>query len=195
MRQVASAAEFNRLQFNLLGNDLEALFLPSAIVLVEGESDATYLGRLFDLHLPQRKVALVRGGGDGDAQRKINVLTDAFGDMATNPFGSRTFVLLDRKNSTRVDRLIKLGVLSQNIRVLASNGIEHYYPKDHVATVFRCSTAEVAQIDLESDPIEFNGIRRTKKELAEAVAPKLLAHTELDQEILAFIEDVRRACT
>lgn len=180
-------AEFNRLQFNLLGNDLESLFLPSAIVLVEGESDATYLGQLFEQEVPERRVALVRGGGDGDAQRKLNVLTDAFGDMATNPFASRTFVLLDKKNSVRRDRIVKIGVPSENIYVLSKNGIEHYYPVDLVATLFRCSPGEVASIDLEKDPIEFNGIKFTKKELAGVIASKVTAQSALDPELAAFI--------
>jgi predicted ATPase len=194
VNRVSSASEFNHLQFNLLGNELEALFLPSSIVLVEGESDATFLGQVFQLHLPERKVALVRGGGDGDAQRKLNVLSDAFGDIATSPFRARTFVLLDKKNSVRMDRIVKLGILRENISVLAHNGIEQYYPKELVAVAFRCTTSEVERVDLEVDPIEFNGIRRTKKELADWISPQITLETKLDPELDLFLERVRRAC-
>ncbi len=192
--QVSSTSEFNRLQFNLLGNELEALFLPSAIVLVEGESDATFLGQVFQMLVPERRVALVRGGGDGDAQRKLNVLIDAFGDMSINPFASRTFVLLDKKNSVRVDRIVKMGVMRQNICILNYNGIEHYYPKTLIASVFRCGHSEVSQINLETDPIEFNGIRYSKKELAEIVASRLMPQAEFHEELLVFVEQVRRSC-
>ena len=195
VRQVSSASEFNRLQFNLLGNDLETLFLPSAIVLVEGDSDATFLAQVFQLHLPERKVALVRGGGDGAVQRKLDVLIDAFGDMAMNPLASRTFVLLDKTHSVRRDRIVKMGVVDGNISVLSHNGIEHYYPKELIASAFHCSVQETSSIALETDPIEWNGIRLTKKELADVVATKMTSEMALSTEVTAFIEKVRDACS
>ena len=39
MEQVTTVSAFHALQFRLLGNDLESLFLPSAIVFVEGDAD------------------------------------------------------------------------------------------------------------------------------------------------------------
>ncbi len=114
--------------------------------------------------------------------------------MATNPFSVRTFVLLDKTNSVRRDRIVKMGVPIENIFVLSKNGIEHYYPVELVATFFRCAPAEVASIDLEKDPIEFNGIRLTKKELAEVVASKVTPQATLDEELTSFIQRVRLAC-
>ena len=69
----------------MLGNELESIFLPSAIVIVEGDSDVTFITRVVQLHIPDRKVAIVRAGGDGEVQNKLNVLREAFGDLATSP--------------------------------------------------------------------------------------------------------------
>jgi predicted ATP-dependent endonuclease of OLD family len=43
LSQIKTIGEFHRLQFNLLGNSLEAMFLPSAIVITEGKTDAEYI--------------------------------------------------------------------------------------------------------------------------------------------------------
>ena len=42
-RPVQSIAELHQLQFGMLGNDLEHLFMPAAVVVVEGPCDTTYL--------------------------------------------------------------------------------------------------------------------------------------------------------
>ena len=56
-RPIGSVSNLHQLQFNMLGNELESLFLPSAIVVVEGESDVTFLNKVLELHLPGVRVA------------------------------------------------------------------------------------------------------------------------------------------
>ena len=85
VKPVQSVGDFHQLQFNMLGNELESIFLPSAIVIVEGDSDVTFITRVVQLHIPDRKMAIVRAGGDGEVQNKLNVLREAFGDLATSP--------------------------------------------------------------------------------------------------------------
>jgi predicted ATP-dependent endonuclease of OLD family len=63
IKPVQSVADLHQLQFKLLGNELESIFLPSAIVIVEGASDVTFMTKVVQLHIPERKVAIVRGGG------------------------------------------------------------------------------------------------------------------------------------
>jgi hypothetical protein len=58
-RPVGSVSDLHQLQFNMLGNELESLFLPSAIVIVEGESDVTFLNKVLELQLPGVRVAIV----------------------------------------------------------------------------------------------------------------------------------------
>jgi hypothetical protein len=67
--QLKSVADLHHLQFNMLGNDLESMFLPSAIVVVEGDSGVNYVSAVVQLHIPDRKVAIVRAGGDGEVQK------------------------------------------------------------------------------------------------------------------------------
>ena len=43
-RQLNTASDLHEVQFNMLGNDLELLYLPAAIVLVEGEPGANREG-------------------------------------------------------------------------------------------------------------------------------------------------------
>ena len=65
IKPVGSVGEYHQLQFNMLGNELEAVSLPSAIVIVEGESDATFLSKVVQLHVPDRRVSIVRAEGEG----------------------------------------------------------------------------------------------------------------------------------
>jgi len=54
--------------------------------------------------------------------------------------------------------------------------------------------ADVGKIDLERDPIEYNGHRHSKKELARLVAEGLATAHGLDAEIEAFVNKLRDAC-
>lgn len=62
IRQVQSMAQLHDLQFNMLGNSLEALFLPSAFIICEGKTDKPFIERLIQLRLrlSQRSLAAER---------------------------------------------------------------------------------------------------------------------------------------
>jgi len=55
LTQITDVSDFHRLQFNLLGNSLDALFLPAGIVIVEGKTDHAYLQRVLHLRFPSRR--------------------------------------------------------------------------------------------------------------------------------------------
>jgi hypothetical protein len=84
--QISTIAEYHRLQFNLLGNSLESLFLPAAIVVVEGVSDFRYLDRVIQLRFSDRRITVI--AGSGDVKRKVHGLREAFGDLSKAPFGA-----------------------------------------------------------------------------------------------------------
>jgi hypothetical protein len=190
-KPVQSVGDFHRLQFSMLGNELESIFLPSAIVIVEGDSDVMFLRKIVELHISDRKVAIVRAGGDGEIQNKLSVLKEAFGDIATSPYRDRLFVILDKKHSLSAVRIENRGIIKDNITVWSHNGIEYLYPEDLVASVFRCGTGEIVKSNLESDPIVFNGIRKSKKELAQFVTEGMtLAHL-MHPELQGFINRLR----
>lgn len=194
-KPVQSIGDFHQLQFNMLGNDLESIFLPSSIMIVEGDSDVIFLSKVVQLHIPDRKVAIVRANGDGGVLEKLNIIKEAFGNLEKSPFRTRMFVVLDKRNSARLDRIEKQGVPKQNIIVWSKNGIEYYYPSNLVAQVFSCDISELEKFNLEDDPIEFNDISKTKKELAQLISEQITKEHSLDPEVLMLLEKIKSACS
>lgn len=192
-RPIDSTSHLHQLQFNMLGNELESLFLPSAIVIVEGESDVTFLNKVLELHLPGKRVAMVCAHGEGEILRKLNFFKEAFGDVASSIYRSRLFVVLDKQISTSLNRMANKGVLDGNIVTLSKNGIEHYYPKKLLARAFHCDEKDVNKISLESDSIDFRECRYSKNELAKWMARELTIVHQLDQEVQFFIEKLKNA--
>lgn len=130
MEQVTTVSAFHALQFRLLGNDLESLFLPSAIVFVEGDADIIYLSRVIALRLPNRAITVTPTGGEGNVGYRINTLKDAFGSLEKSPYQSRLFVVFDSRFSTKKQKLVGMGVAPENVVVWSRNGIEYFYPPD-----------------------------------------------------------------
>jgi hypothetical protein len=112
---------------------------------------------------------------------------------ADSPYRDQLFVMLGNRNSVRISRIEKDGVPSDYIIVLRRNGIENYYPKELIGAVFRSTTEEVKKWKFENDPLEFNRIRRTKKELAQRVADVLTRAHKLHSEIEGLIDGIRTA--
>ena len=194
VKPAGSVREYHQLHFNMLGNELEAVFLPSAIVLVESDSDAIFLSKVMQLYVPSRRVSIVRTHGEGEVLKKLNFFREAFGDLATSPYQDRLFVVLDEKISVRIPRIEGQGVPKENIVLLTKNGIEYFFPHELVAAVFRCNVEDVRNWEFERDPIEFNGISKTKKELAQCVADALTGAHQLHSEIKALVDRIQAVC-
>ena len=194
VKPIGSVSEFHQLQFNMLGNELESVFLPSAIVIVEGESDAIFLSKIVQLHVADRRVSIVRAQGEGEVLKKLNFFQEAFGDLASSPYRDRLFVVLDKQISVRIPRIEGQGVPKDNVVLLSMNGIEYFYPHELVAAAFRCNIADVGKWEFARDMIEFNGISRTKKELAQCVADALTHAHELHAEISDLVGRIQVAC-
>jgi len=194
IRQVKSIGDLQQLQFNLLGNELESVFLPSAIIIVEGDSDVSFITKLLQAHIPERSIAVVRGGGDGEIQKRLNFLKEAFGHLGSSPYHDRVFVILDKQHSVKTERIVKQGVPEKNITVWSMNGIEYFYPPDILSSIFFCSTDELDEINLENDPIIFNGITKSKKELSQAISDIINTEHVLHDELSRFIQNVKTSC-
>lgn len=192
--QVTSTGDLHQLQFEMLGNDLESLFLPSAIVIVEGDSDVTYIRKLAQIYIPDRKITVARAGGDGEVQNKLNFLREAFGDISTSPYRERLFVILDKKHSIKKKRITNQGVIEGNVAIWSKNGIEYFYPKAVIAEAFRCEEGDVPTINVEADPIEHNGIRLSKKELSTFVTERVTNEHRLDDELKSLITKIAGSC-
>lgn len=193
-KAVASIADFHQLQFNMLGNEFEALFLPSAIVLVEGVSDATFLARLFALGIPEKRVAVVRCGGDGRILEKLETIGESLGKLSMSPFRPRVLVWLDATHTVPHGRIVGAGVLPENLLVSTKNGIEYEYPASQLAMLFRCEASDVEKIDREKDPIVFNQIEFSKKLLASNVTEKLDSCNGIGSSAAALLTRVREVC-
>ena len=190
---VRTIAEFHLLQFSMLGNEFESIFLPSVIVIVEGDSDVTFLSKVVILRIPNKRIAIVRAGGDGEALSKLHVLSETFGNLDTSPYRNRLFVVLDSRHSVRKDRIVKAGVPSENVKVWSKNGIEHFYPVDLVAKAFRSDPAMVAKINVEKDSIEYNGITLSKSELSKLVSDQLTDASTFDEELESLLQKIAAA--
>ena len=194
VRPIGSISDLHQLQFNMLGNELESLFLPAAIVIVEGESDVAFLNKVLELHLPGVRVAMVCAHGEGEVRSKLNFFKEAFGDVASSLYRSRLFVVFDMRISTNLGKIASQGVLPENVVTLSRNGIEYYYPPPLVAAAFRCSTTELGNIPLGCEPVEYNGHRYSKNELARVIAGGLTTSHGLDREVQALVDKLREAC-
>lgn len=187
VEQVTTVSALHALQFRLLGNDLESLFLPSAIVFVEGDADIIFLSRVIGLRFPDRTITVTPAGGEGNVGYRINTLKDAFGSLERSPYQSRLFIVFDSRFTTKKQKLVGMGVAPENVVVWSRNGIEYFYPPDLVATVFNCTDEEVANIAFDVDPIEHNGIHIGKKQLAHYVSDRLTAESEYNAEVEGFL--------
>jgi hypothetical protein len=187
MEQVTTVSAFHALQFRLLGNDLESLFLPSAIVFVEGDADIIFMARVIALRFPDRTITVTPTGGEGHMCYRINTLKEAFGSLEKSPYQSRLFIVFDSRFSTKKQKLVKMGVAPSNVVVWSKNGIEYFYPPSLVACVFNCTPEEVANIAFDVDPIVHNGVHMAKKELAQYVSDRLNAETKYNAELEGFL--------
>ena len=175
--------DFHRLQFNLLGNALENLYFPSAIVVVEGKTDFGYLDRVISVKFYGRRVTVIQSGGD--VKKKVYALKESFGDLERSPFRARIFVVLDKVHQPGLsDELVRLGVLSANIVVWPKNGIEYYYPPKIMQSVFSCTIEQIEQLSIVNDMVSLNGIAKTKNDLATEVIRQIDANTPLPNDLL-----------
>ena len=176
----------------MLGNDLDHLYMPAAVVVVEGPCD-TFMSRLFALHTPNRRVSIVVSHGDGRIPEKVQTLSEGFGELAASPYRPRLFVALHAKYNVKKSPLERQGILSDNIHVWTRNGIEWYYPKKHVAAALKCSETDLTGVDLGQERITVKAITHTKAELAKFVTPRVTLDDSLDAELTTFLDKVKRA--
>lgn len=192
--KIATISDFHRLQFNLLGNTLEAMFLPAAIIVVEGATDKDYIEHLTRIYFPAQKITVL--SGQGDVKRRIYGLSEAFGALDSSPFRGRIFVVLDSVHNRGLrTELVAMGVPHDNVVVWSGNGIEYVYPPSVLASVFMCDAERVQDMTIDGDVVALNGITRKKRELAREVIPQVDRLTRLPDELSDFVEAVERAVT
>jgi predicted ATPase len=190
---INSMSEFHNLQFDMLGLDLDSFFLPNALILVEGESDLIYLRKLFNVFLPEQKINVIKASGDGGMLEKLNTLGTTLGNLESNPYRNTLFVVLDQQHDVKVSRIVRMGVLEENIFEWTQNGIEYYYPSELITALFKCEFEDYEKALANSSTfIKINGITFNKTKLAEEVSANITRGTVFNDEFNNFIHRVKK---
>lgn len=141
IERVQTQAAFNNIHFFLLGNRFETLFLPSAIILVEGKSDETFVERVVSLRFPNAQISVIPAHSDSQIKQVLNIARGLFSDLQRSPYRDRIFVILDSVHSASLPKqLTDMGLPTENVVVWPDNGIEYYYPPSLVEKVFGAGT-------------------------------------------------------
>lgn len=182
IEQVSDLSRFHELQFNLLGNTLESLFLPAAIIIVEGKTDKPFFERVCRVRFPDRNIVVL--DAQGDVKRVLRSVVSAYGDAAKSPFRPRTFVILDSVHTpgTAAD-LVAMGAPSENVVVWSRNGVEYAYPREIMRQIFACSDLELDGMSITGDMVTVGSVSRRKVELANEVVARLLPTTSIGAEL------------
>jgi len=179
VNQVSSVADINRIHFFLLGNRLESLYMPSAIVIVEGKCDYAYIERVLHTRYPDTRFSIISANSDSRIREVFSVTKSLFGDIQKSPYQNRIFAVIDSVHGAGLpQQLEKMGIPKANIVVWSKNGIEYYYPPKILNDIFH-STDEVS---INGDQISLNNLTYTKNELVEMVVPKISPATQYNDE-------------
>lgn len=189
---VQTVSELHQLQFNLLGNDMETIFLPSAIVIVEGKTDYEYVRRLIELHLPSRRVTVIPAGGDVKA-KSYAVKETLGGDLQKSPYRERIFVVVDSVHDPSLHQSLQaIGIPANHIVAWEKNGIEYVYPPVLLSELFGCGPEALGELTTEGDVVTIRDVSLRKAELATAIVSKLSESTLLPEELTVKLLDPLR---
>ncbi|MEZ5930363.1 MAG: AAA family ATPase [Alphaproteobacteria bacterium] len=176
-----SIADLNRLQFRLLGNRFETLFLPSAIIIVEGKTDFEYLRRLVSLRYEQCSVSVIPAHSDAQIGNVIANIKQMLGDIRRSPYADRIFVVLDAVHGHDLPaKFQKQGIPAERILIWENNGIEYLYPQRLLREKFG-AFERLTMVD--GDRIFANQLTVTKNELSSFVVDRLSKEEVLPVEL------------
>lgn len=176
---IQSQVDFNSIHFFLLGNRFETLYLPSAIVLVEGKCDDKFVERVLALRYPTSQISVISANSDTRIKEILNIAKGLLADIQRSPYRDRIFVILDSVHSAGLpNQLEAMGIPKDNIIVWPKNGIEFYYPPTLIDKIFGAG----AEISIIGDLVSRNGISHNKAELVEKVSSMVQPDTEMHDE-------------
>lgn len=186
LKPVSTLGELNKVHFFLLGNRFETLYLPSAILLVEGKCDHRFIERAASLRFPNSQLSVISANSDSRIKEVLTIAGGLLTDIQRSPYRDRIFVVLDSVHSASLpDQLEKMGVLRDNIVKWPLNGIEHFYPPVLVDRIFPGS----GELDIAGDRVSRGGVEYNKNDLAEKIVTLLEAttphHADFERLLLA----------
>lgn len=166
INSIDSIQEINSLQFFLLGNRFETLFLPSIIILVEGKCDFKFVNQLTKRKYPDCNISIIQSNSDSKISEYIHMAKNMFGDLNKSPYHNRILAIIDSVHQNGLkNKLINQGIPEENIIIWNDNGIEYYYPEEIMFKIF----GQYDNIEILDDIVSANGITKKKNELADLV--------------------------
>lgn len=183
VRALQTQAELNRVHFFLLGNRFETLYLPSAIVLVEGKCDHRFIERLLTLRYPYAQFSVIPANSDSRIKEVLTIARSLLTDIQRSPYHDRIFVVLDAVHSASMpQQLVEMGLPVENIVKWPKNGIEYYYPPTLLDRVFGAGL----EITIDGDRISRNGMEYSKGDLVEKIVSMLEVATPMNDDLEAL---------
>lgn len=194
IKKTTDISELRNIHFFLLGNRFETLSLPSAIVLVEWKTDKQFIDFVFAKCFPSKKIN-VQFGDKWNwewwdekivplAYRIANTL-----DIQSSPYKTRTFVLMDAKNSTKKWKLITYWFDDDNVIEFTKNGIEYYYPSQIINEIFW----KKWELEIDGDYVKKGGISKTKDHLCNEVILRIDEKSKFNDEFEGFLAKLGKA--
>jgi len=182
LSRLSTVADFNRIHFSLLGNSLQKLFLPDAIVFVEGPTEQEFFSRCFALKYPNMSFSIINATNDSEMKRYAHMMLQIFPDLQHSPYKDRIFPILDvTHGSDIISTLDSKGIPLSSIIVWSKNGIEHFYPRKIMDELYGAGGI----LSIICDEVSRNGTKFRKTELAARVAAKLTPETDYHDELVA----------
>lgn len=170
VQQVKSVGDISKIHFFLLGNRFESLYLPSAIIIVEGKTDHKFVERVVATRFPGKQLSLFNATSDSRTKEVLHIVKTLLGDLQKSPYKDRIFVVLDSVHGEGlVQSLTEMGLPKENVITWSKNGIEYYYPVDAIRKIFQGD----GELSINGDQVELNGLTLSKSELVERIIPMI----------------------
>lgn len=190
LNRVTTFGELNKVHFFLLGNRFETLYLPSAILLVEGKCDHQFIERATSIRFPNSQLSVIAANSDSRIKEVLAIAGGLFTDIQRSPYRDRIFVVLDSIHSASLpEQLKKMGVPHENIIMWPMNGIEHFYPPELVDKIY----PGTGELIINGDLVSRGGVEYQKNDLAEKVVAQLQAttthHPDFERLLLSPLSD------
>lgn len=182
IKQIETITDYFDLNFHMLGNSLSHIFLPQAILIVEGETDCEYLKAIVANCFPKLRISIIKSHGDGGIKEKIHELSDVLHNIPESPYANRIHIIIDLEHSSKISDWVQKGIDRNNIHVLDKNGIEYYYPEEVMCEIFHCGNESLMDFCIRDDSVTINNISKTKKELNKLVIEKISNNSKYSQE-------------
>ena len=191
IERASRVSDVNRIHFFLLGNRLESLYMPSAIVVVEGKTDHAYIEKALLSRYDGVQFSVISANTDNRIREIFYLTKTLFGDLQKSPYYNRVFAVIDAVHGSGLrQQLVQMGMPNDNIVVWNKNGIEYYYPPNLLREIFSTD----AEIHIREDVVEAGGLKYTKSELSDLVVARVSAHSDFPQEFRdEFLSKIERA--